>query len=44
MGTAVNDVILFYTVPDDAALAMRAYRGELLDRAFETVERIGLTG
>ena len=41
MGAAVNDALLFDTVSDDLAMAMRANDRERLNGAFEGVESIG---
>jgi opacity protein-like surface antigen len=41
MRTAVNDVTLLDSMPDDPDAAMRACRSEFLDRAFETIEGVG---
>lgn len=38
----MDDVILLDTVSDNPATAMRAGRRQLVDCAFETVERVGL--
>ena len=44
MCAAVDDVILFDTMSDDPASAMRTDRSKFLDCAFEAVERIGFRG
>ena len=34
----------FYAMPDDSAIAVRADRRQCVDRAFEAVERVMLSG
>ena len=42
MGAAIHNAARFDPVPDDAALAMRAFRREHVNRAFEAVEGVFL--
>jgi hypothetical protein len=44
VGTAVKCSLRFDTVPNDFAFAVLANRSELVDRALEAVERMGLAG
>jgi hypothetical protein len=40
MRAAVHFIVRFDPVPDDAAITMRAFRGEPMDCAFETIEGV----
>ena len=44
MGATVERPCALYSVANDLALAMLTYRGELVNRALEAVERMGVAG
>jgi len=44
VGTAVERSLGLYTVANDPALAVLAHRSELVNRALEAVERMGVAG
>ena len=44
MNAAIDLPIGFHTVPDDPAVAVRADRRQRVDRAFEAVEYVMLSG
>jgi hypothetical protein len=44
MNAAEDLSVGFHTVPNDSAVAVRADRRQCVDRTFETIERVMLTG